>query len=861
MKTVKFIFVSMLAVSLMIGCKKDDKPVEKTVEITVTATIDGSLGIAWEPGDEIKVVCAEEVFTFVTSEGGTSAQFISHDENLSALMAGNNPISAYVNCSSIYGAFRVQSEQLVNGGVNATRIPLFAYTMNNPDANNLSLSFKPLASVLELEVEPFDIIPEKLVISPAAGAVVSNGAMAGGFTVDASKSTVTVNNAVSSITLDFGSGLNLSQGAKLRIPIGWFAIDGGLDVVFHQGTKTFAMKIWENDGLVRTFTDNAGLKQARLIRQTFEFDMNVLPRAYYVKVDGDASSYGLSWSAPTTLASALTNAVSGSTIHIAAGTYKPEKALTGRDLSDQTKTFEISRYITIIGGYPANATTGAVSNPATNKTIFDGDGKSFHTMVVSAPKLADEKVSITGITIKGGKNTVSDTQKTNINGFDLLDSYGAGLAPIGTSVELINCTISENEGSNAGGIYSVNSDVTIKECQISNNISNNNGAGAWITNGTNLKMQNTVIQGNRTTIETAIVGGLYLYVPTGERLSAEVTGCTISNNTAASSAAIYVRDDSGNQLLESSFKDCTIVDNTGSSASGSGGIINILNARTSFTNCEIKNNTSGSNGMICTQTNAANTLIACVIFDGCTVSGNKTTVAAVGAGIQSIVVGGGLNLIVLNSTFSGNISPGRGGAIYARNGTNLTCVNSTFSGNTCASYGSAIAMNGTAALPVNVTLIGCTLTGNHSSHTTAGCAVGLETVSLTLKTYNTIISGNTSPISSPDVYINGTLANTSATHNCSIIGDQLYNSAGTAGATSPTFVASTMLAALANNGGATLTHKLVGNASSNAAFGNGMTATALKAMATKDITATVLGQDQTGTARTDTDKIIGSCVK
>lgn len=70
-----------------------------------------------------------------------------------------------------------------------------------------------------------------------------------------------------------------------------------------------------------------------------------------------------------------------------------------------------------------------------------------------------------------------------------------------------------------------------------------------------------------------------------------------------------------------------------------------------------------------------------------------------------------------------------------------------------------------------------------------------------------------------------------------------------------------MLAELADNGGATKTCKLIGNASTNFAFGNGMTVAALKALASDDISADVLGSDQTGAVRSDTDRMIGACVK
>ena len=80
---------------------------------------------------------------------------------------------------------------------------------------------------------------------------------------------------------------------------------------------------------------------------------------------------------------------------------------------------------------------------------------------------------------------------------------------------------------------------------------------------------------------------------------------------------------------------------------------------------------------------------------------------------------------------------------------------------------------------------------------------------------------------------------------------------GAVTAVTPAFDFATMLGSLGTDG----TIKLVGDASTNPAFGNGMTATALKALANDYISADVLGKDQVGTTRNDTDKIVGACVK
>lgn len=859
MKTSKRYLLPLLALLSLSGCSKDETVADGGSNgFRIVASLDDAVvGKSWQPGDKIKVVCGDELYTFVTETGGeTTAEFVDRDNLLSAEMAAAGPVSAYCNCSTMYGAFRIQAEQTVNDGVNTADIPMFAYTMNTPGQNRLSLDFKPLASVLELEVEPYDVTVSQLTIAPAEEATISGGAMAGGFSVDAARSTVVIDNGLNSLVLRFNGGLNLAQGATLRIPIGWFAVEGGLTLTFRYGTKDYTSTIWADDGVVRTFADNNGYKQARLMHETFEFDANAFPRAYYVKANGAADGKGLSWDAPTTLASALRNAVSGSTIHIAAGTYTPEDLLTGAAESDGARTFEIARNVRLIGGYPADAAEGAAADPAANATILDGGGRSFHTVVIDAPQYAGEKVVLEGLTIRGGKNTASDEGSVEVNGSTLSDNYAAGLAVIGATAELNDCRIVENEANSAAGLFAIRSELTVTDCEIADNTSAANGGGAWITSGTTLRMSGSSIS-NNSTQGSAVAAGLYLYLPAGASLDARFNDCDITGNEAGGNCGgIYIRDDSGSQSLRADFTDCRITANKG----GMGSAFEVLNARATFTGCRISDNEGTNNGVVyITTTGSAN---ADVTFDRCTVRDNTTTMAS---GLYVYNNGGTIDVAVLGSTFTGNVTPSRGGAIYARNNqtgdVNVTCVNSTFDGNQSGSYGGAIALYGAATKRVNVSLISCTLTRNIDTNTSYfGGGVGMETAGLTLTTANTILSGNMADNAASDIFVkNGITATVS--HRNSIVGDRFYTDAGTEQSTSPVFTASTMIAELADNGGSTQTCRLIGTPATNFAFGNGMSVATLKGLASEMISAEVLAADQTGAARNDTDRIIGACVK
>ncbi len=871
MKTLNHYILIMMAVLSLAACKKENlTPEGENNQLTVLASIDGNLGKEWKSGDEIKVVVADELYTFSTAQAGVSSEFTEEEGILTADIIGSNAVTAYHNCANMYGTFRIQAEQQYENGSSSAEIPMYAYTMNAPENNRLSMSFKPLASVLHLVIEPYDLSIEKIELKPAADATVSSGAMAGGYTVDAESGSVSVTNEINDITVAFSNPLDLSNGATVDIPMGWFSVEGGLELVLtYDGTKEYTSVIW-TEGVVKSYNDNGGLKSAKLISETFEFDANAFPRAYYVTVNGSADSKGLSWSQPTTLSSALENAVSGSVIHIAAGTYVPEKHIEYVEAEnvvaakDEFKSFAVLKNVSLIGGYPANPSAGAVSDPSSNNTILDGNGRSYHTLVVASPVVEGEKVVIEGITVKGGANALDQETLKSVFGEEeaqvsVNGNYAAGVSLLGTVVDMKNVTITGNNGHSGSGLYCYRSQVKMTGCSISNNTSVANGAGAWFTTDTKLVMDGCTIDGN--TAE-GIVGGLYLYVPAEASMEAEIKNTVISNNKAIKAdgsynnqSGVYVRDDSGANLLKSSFENCTFEGNEGNM----GASIAVLNANTSFKSCIFRNNSAATgNGQMYVTT--SNNMNAEVVFDGCKVYDNYAKGLA--SGIYAYNNGGKLDLFVLNSVFHNNDTDGRGGALYARNNVagdlNVKCVNTTFADNKAKSWGGAINLYGAAAKKTFVDLISCTVTGNVAKNASYPGAVTLETAGTTLNTYNTIIAGNTvlDKDGYTDVQIKSGVAG-KTTHKSTFVGSQYYDASATETAVTPAFDVDTMLGALTDATGTKVCKLLLGT-SANPAFSKGMSASELSALAAGHVTADVLKVDQTGASRTG--NVAGACV-
>lgn len=110
-------------------------------------------------------------------------------------------------------------------------------------------------------------------------------------------------------------------------------------------------------------------KTIKIIQEAEEPIEPEVQSLFYVKENGDGN--GKSWDEPIDLQSALEQVMLGDTIYIAEGTYIPSKTITNGDSNDnRDKTFEISKNITILGGFPSDATESSESDPSKFETNF-----------------------------------------------------------------------------------------------------------------------------------------------------------------------------------------------------------------------------------------------------------------------------------------------------------------------------------------------------------------------------------------------------------------------------------------------------------------------------------------------------------
>lgn len=850
-KTFKTLFLSLLAIAGFASCEKEPVGEEGGAEakgLSIIAVTDGSLVPEWAEGDEIKVACGGKSYDFKATASGKSAKF-TDDGSLTAEIIGDNAVTAYFNCTSARGAFRISGEQTYADGKSSASIPMYAYTMNKPQNNSLALTFKPVASVLRVTLPIHPISIEKITVKAAAEATVAEGAIAGTYSVKADDGTVTVNNDAEQVELSFANPLDITAGGTVDIPVGMFGISGGLEIVLtYESVKEMKYTLGL-DEMFKSYTEANGIKVGAVVPVEFELDANSFPRAYYVTVNASSTSKGQSWSSPTTLDYALENAMAGSVIHMAAGTYVPAKALpyvSEEEIpaTEELNGFEVVRNLKIVGGYPASPSEGAVADASANKTILDGNNKSYHVLMVGAAKIPGEKVEIEGITIQGGYNTDAVTYPitygTEEESYSIAANYGAGLGILNTNVDLKNVTIANNNGHSGAGLYAAGSTINMTGCVITENVSTANGAGAWLSGNNVLTMDGCTISKNDA--GTAIVGGLYLHAPEGKSLSAVIKNTTISENKAKNQGGAYVRDDSGAHLLEASFEDCTFDGNTGAMAPH----MHNLNANVTFTSCTFKNAKGTSNGVVVFYDNCD------ALFDKCIFQANETTGGGGAIYVYTNAEGATPKLTITNSIFKDNIANGKG-TVWMRGDkgqVTFNCVNNTFNGNQTGNIGSAINMYKN----VTANIISNTIVGNTATYTKDNARAGaicLEAAPITVNSYNNIVAGNVR--SSDNALEDIKIKAGDITNKYTFVTAEYYGADGSVVTLTPSFDYNTMIGAYSNG-----VMKLIGNASANPAVDKGMPVAELKGLANDYVSADVLGTDQNGATRSGS--VAGACV-
>lgn len=366
-------------------------------------------------------------------------------------------------------------------------------------------------------------------------------------------------------------------------------------------------------------------------------------RYFYVTANADANNDGFSWEEATTLDAALDRAADGDFIYLSEGAYVPTVTLTGGNTSNpRDNTFEITKNVHLVGGYPVNAVEGTIPNPTAHPVILSGNGQAHHVVVVTAIPENEHHVSMKGITISKGHAGASGA--VTVNGVSLARNYGGGLVVVKSKLLMEDCQVFDNASDqHIPGVYILSqANVTMRRTIISTNIGKGNGGGIW-NDGSTLYMYDSEIVKN---IADGVGGGLYsLNVNTVSYNY--LYNVTIAHNQvglpgyARVGAGIYSRERSQYKIVNSTiYGNMNVGEGFGAGITAYGGsTIDIIN--TTISNNEGGVGNTGNNGGAGLFNNNAPTQNTVRIYNSI-ISGNVGHPNEIGGGnidLQSSIAG------------------------------------------------------------------------------------------------------------------------------------------------------------------------------------------------------------------------------
>ncbi|MEY4540509.1 MAG: hypothetical protein RLZZ306_2266, partial [Bacteroidota bacterium] len=205
------------------------------------------------------------------------------------------------------------------------------------------------------------------------------------------------------------------------------------------------------------------------------------------------------------LQTALTAATTGLEIWVAKGTYKPT-AMTTR-----TVYFNIPSGVTVYGGFAGAEVSLTERDFKTNISILSGDigtqnvatDNSYHVVVFDG---SSNTTILDGFTVTEGnanfdpKTTFSETSSLTTS---TIETGGGIVVKNAGMPTIVNCTVINNTAVTGGGLFAGDASMPIiMACKFMGNQSGF-GSGMYFQNGSNGKINNTLISGNRG------IGGIY----------------------------------------------------------------------------------------------------------------------------------------------------------------------------------------------------------------------------------------------------------------------------------------------------------------------------------------------------------------
>ncbi len=402
---------------------------------------------------------------------------------------------------------------------------------------------------------------------------------------------------------------------------------------------------------------------------TATWDITFFLPEYFVKVNGTGDGNGSSWEnamSNETFAGLLSKVPDSVTFHIAAGTYHPVYGYQGSFSENITdRRFEINSSVTLIGGYPANAQTGSVSEPEKHKTLFDGniDGEMVYNLIYSY--LPSLKTSLNGLYLENAQsNTItcySNESELYLNNVTVSNSQNRAInAPNSSILTVENSSFYKNNG--VIGAYNSTGKTTLNNVRLEGNFGNtviDCGTESLLINQVNAKDNTTQLLhafGKDVTITNNSIfennQSDYNLIQSYASNSFTITDSKIINNISTDASGIYFSNSNANVSIERTVFD-------GNQSNGSACICRNYSGSSFYEyECECAAN-------LYVSANTA-TINNCIFRNGKSKDNQR----------NAVYISCSANSSIANSTFENNSAKR---IIYLDSKTDL--INSTFTGN------------------------------------------------------------------------------------------------------------------------------------------------------------------------------------